>query len=92
MSEQRLTSISPSSAFSHAALVSFLISYPAVAVMRFLQHFDPQRADLATPSPWWSTWLLLPVGVALFGALWAMLAALAYNAVARVLGGVRYNV
>lgn len=91
MSVQRLTSISPSSAFAHGALVLFLLAFPAVAVMKFLQHFDPQRADLTHPSPWWATWLLVPVGLALAGAVWAMLASFAYNAVARLLGGIRYN-
>jgi hypothetical protein len=91
MSERRLTSISPSSAFAHAALVCFLLAFPAVAVMRFLQHFDPQRAELTQPAPWWAIWLLFPVGLALAGAVWAMLASLAYNAIARLLGGIRYN-
>lgn len=90
MSEKRLTSISPSSAAIHAALVSLLLAYPAVALMRFLQHFDPQRADLTSPSPWWVMWVLLPIGLALGGSVWALLASLAYNAIARLLGGVRY--
>ena len=76
MSEKRLTSISPSSAFAHGALVLFLLAFPAVAVMRFLQHFDPQRADLSHPSPWWITWSLFPVGLALAGAVWVMIAGL----------------
>jgi hypothetical protein len=59
--------------------------------MRFLQHFDPQRADMTHPSPWWATWLLFPVGLALAGAVWALLASLAYNAIARLLGGIRYH-
>jgi hypothetical protein len=91
MSDKRLTSISPSSAFGHAALVFFLLAFPAVAVMRFLQHFDPQRTDLTHPSPWWAIWLVFPVGLALAGAVWAMLTSLAYNAIARLLGGIRYN-
>lgn len=66
MSEKRLTPISPLSAFTHAALVSLLLAYPAVALMRFFQYFDPQRASLT--SPWWMVWALLPIGFALAGA------------------------
>lgn len=91
MSEKRLTSISPSSAAIHAVLVSLLLAYPAVALMRFFQHFDPQRADLTRPSPWWVVWALLPIGLALAASIWTLLATLAYNTVARILGGVRYN-
>jgi hypothetical protein len=91
MTEMRLISISASSASLHAALMALLLAFPAVAVIRFLQHFDPQRSDLVSPSPWWLTWIWIPVGVALGGAIWAMLACLAYNAIARVLGGIRYN-
>lgn len=91
MNEKRLTFISPSSAFVHAALVVLVLAYPVVAVMRFFQHFDPRRADLTAPSPWWALWLMMPLGLALMGAVWAMLASLAYNAIARLLGGIRYN-
>jgi hypothetical protein len=84
--ERRLISISPSSAFTHGALVSFLLGYPLVALMRFFQHFDgPLRGA------WWVIWVLFPVGISLFGAVWAMLMSLAYNCVARLLGGVRYT-
>ena len=34
---------------------------------------------------------MMPLGLALMGAVWAMLASLAYNAIARLLGGIRYN-
>ncbi|MCI3206428.1 hypothetical protein DBA20_15825 [Pandoraea capi] len=91
MSERRLTSVSPSSAGIHAALVLLLLAYPIAAIMRFLQQFDPQRADLTAPAPWWGLWILMPLGLAMLGAIWAMLASLAYNGVARLLGGVRYN-
>ncbi|MBN3761135.1 hypothetical protein [Burkholderia sp. Ac-20365] len=90
MSEKRLKSVSPVSAAIHAALVSLLLAYPAVGLMRFFQHFDPQRADVA-PTAWWTVWLLFPIGLAFAGAVWATLASLAYNAIARFLGGVRYN-
>lgn len=64
MDKRRLTSVSPSSAFAHGALVSFLLAYPLVALIRFVQHFDgPVRG------PWWAVWLLVPVGFAFFGAV-----------------------
>jgi hypothetical protein len=88
MVEKRLTSISPSSAFTHGALVSFLLAYPLVALMRFFQHFD---GPIQSSGSWWAIWVLLPIGFALASAVWAMLASLAYNGVARFLGGVRYN-
>ncbi|MFL9869726.1 hypothetical protein PQR67_36645 [Paraburkholderia fungorum] len=88
MVEKRITSISPSSAFTHGALVSFFLAYPLVALMRFFQHFD---GPIDGRSPWWAAWVLLPIGFALASAVWAMLASLAYNGVARLLGGVRYN-
>ncbi|AET95245.1 hypothetical protein BSFA1_79770 (plasmid) [Burkholderia sp. SFA1] len=91
MTEKRLSSISVPSASIHAALLMFLLSYPSVALMRFLQHFDPQRASVADAGPWWATWLLLPVALGLGGAIWAALACLAYNAIAKMLGGVRYR-
>lgn len=57
-----------------------------MALMRCFQHFDGPST-----SPWWAIWVLFPVGIAIFGAVWALLAALAYNAVARLLGGVVYT-
>ncbi|VVE23074.1 hypothetical protein PHO31112_03235 [Pandoraea horticolens] len=86
MEKRRLTSVSPLSAFVHGALVSFLLAYPLVALMRFFQHFDGP-----VEGPWWAIWLLFPAGFAIFGAVWAMLASLAYNSVARLLGGVVYT-
>ena len=92
MNKKRLTSISPSSASVHATVVALLLlAYPAVAVVRFLQHVDTQRTELTAHSPWWALWLLMPIGLALMGAVWAMLVSLAYNAIARLLGGIRYN-
>lgn len=88
MVEKRLASISPSSAFTHGAVVSFFLAYPLVALMRFFQHFD---GAMKSNSPWWAIWLLLPIGFALVGAVWATLASLAYNGAARLLGGVRYD-
>lgn len=61
--------MSPSSAFVHGALVSFLRAYPLVALMRFFQHFDGP-----VEGPWWAIWLLFPAAIAIFGAVWAMLA------------------
>ena len=79
----------------HAALVSFVLAYPVVALMRFLQHYDPQRTQLARLAPWWDTWLLLPVAVAVVlavvGVVLTVLLCLAYNLSARLLGGVRYT-
>lgn len=91
MNENRLISISVASASLHTAIVAFLLGYPGVAIMRFLQHFDPQRADLAYPDAWWNTWLLMPAGFAIGAAFWAALGTLTYNAVARLSGGVRYR-
>lgn len=91
MSEKRLTSISASSAAIHAAVVTFLLSYPSIALMRFLQHFDPQRTAMTSSGPWWAVWLLFPIALGLAGSFWALLASLAYNAVAKLLGGVRYR-
>ena len=88
MTENRLTSISPSSAFTHGALVAFFLAYPLVALMRFLQHFD---GPVGIRSPWWVAWAMMPIGFALASAVWAMLASLAYNGVARLLGGIKYN-
>jgi hypothetical protein len=43
MREKRLTHIGVLSATLHSLLVSFVLAYPGVALMRVFQSFDPQR-------------------------------------------------
>jgi membrane protein YqaA with SNARE-associated domain len=91
MTTKRLASIAVMSASTHAAIFSFLLAYPLVALIAFFKHFDPERTHVAQ-SPWWMAWVLVPIGLALVGIVVTMLFCMAYNVSARLLGGVRYTV
>lgn len=91
MTEKRLTRISVMSAAPHSCFVAFVLAYPSVALMRFLQSFDPQRQGNPDSTAWWMIWIVMPVVFALFVATLTSLACFAYNLSANLLGGVRYK-
>lgn len=91
MTGKRLIRIGVFSAMQHGLIVAFMLAYPVVVLLRFLQSFDPQRQAHPDTMPWWVCWLLMPVVFAVFGAIVAVLSSFAYNLSAKVLGGVRYS-
>jgi len=91
MNEKRLTYIAVMSASLHGLLVSFVLAYPCVAMARFFQGFDPQRAGTLDRTAWWALWIVMPVVIAVFGGIMTTLFCLAYNLSAKLLGGVRYK-
>jgi hypothetical protein len=93
MTEKRLAHISVMSASLHGLIVSFVLAYPAVAFMRFLQGFDPRHQGFDDHTGWWwVVWIVVPLSIAVLGAIITGLSCLVYNVSARLLGGVRYEV
>lgn len=88
---KRLTHIGVLSAMQHGFIVAFVLAYPGVALLRFFQSFDPQRQGHPDPFTWGVVWILLPVVLALLGAVMAVLSCFAYNLSAKLLGGVYYR-
>lgn len=88
MIERRLPHIDETRATPYSFLVALVLAYPCVALMRFLQAFDPQRP---APLAWWVYWVVVPVVFALLGAFLTALFCSAYNLCARLLGRVRFK-
>jgi len=91
MTKKRLTHISVISAAQHSGVLTFVFAYPIVALMRFLQGYDPQRQGSLDSTAWWVLWIIMPVVFAVFGALLTSFSCFAYNLSAKLLGGVRYE-
>jgi predicted Co/Zn/Cd cation transporter (cation efflux family) len=90
MNEKKLTHISVASASLHGFLVAFVLSYPAVLFILFLQRFDPRHQG-ASDHIWWGMWLIVPLVLAVLGTMLIALSCITYNLSARLFGGVRYT-
>lgn len=88
MQKASLVYINPMRSAITLSLVVFLLGIPVTGLFEFFRVFDP------TPSPKhdfeWLVWVLLPAIGAIVAFIAASLAALAFNLVSRITGGIPY--
>jgi hypothetical protein len=84
-----LTYVNPWRAAVTLGMVAFFIWIPLTGVMKFFQMYDTRPPH--DMGPWWWAWVAFPVLGMLVTIVLTVLAAVLFNSVSRVTGGVPYR-